>query len=265
MTRVPLASLGLLAGLLTFSLWHAKAARLDAQPTSQTARVPVLIELFTSEGCSDCPPANVLLAKLDRSQPIPAADLVVLSEHVDYWNDIGWKDPYSAHLFSLRQGDYARRFRLQGPYTPQMVVDGDIELVGSDERSAIHAVESAIKTVKIPVTLTSIRLEPNHTLAVHIDAGPLPGKPVPNQILLALADDSDQSSVSAGENSGRILKHVAVVRSLTQVGTIDSVAFSKDVKVDAENANPHRLRIVAFVQDAASGKVLGVGSAQLSN
>ncbi|HXQ34159.1 MAG TPA: DUF1223 domain-containing protein, partial [Anaerolineales bacterium] len=131
------------------------AASAKAGPAS-SPRTPVLVELFTSEGCSSCPPADALLEKLDRSQPVGGADLVVLSEHVDYWNDIGWKDPYSSHEFSVRQGDYARRFRLNSPYTPQMVVDGEMELVGSDERRAIRVIENSIKTVKLPVALSSI-------------------------------------------------------------------------------------------------------------
>src|SRR5216684_8390832 len=140
--------------------------------SDDTIRTPVLVELFTSEGCSSCPPADALLERLDRSQPVRNAQLVVLSEHVDYWDDIGWKDPYSSHEFSVRQGDYALRFRLDSPYTPQMVVDGDMELVGSDERRAIQVIKNTIKTAKIPVVLSSIHREGDKTLAVHIEVGP---------------------------------------------------------------------------------------------
>ncbi len=268
MTLSRVALIGLLALLLTVSLWHQRAAGVETRTSTGTSRIPVLIELFTSEGCSSCPPADALLEKLDRTQPVRDADLVVLSEHVDYWNDIGWKDPYSSHLFSIRQGDYAHRFRLEGPYTPQMVVDGDMEFIGTDERRAIQVRENAIKTIKLPLALSSIRLEDNNMLAVHVDAGPLhfSGRRTSAQVLLALADDSDQSIVGGGENTGRILKHVAVVRSLTQTGTIDDGAtFSRDVKVSTENANPRNLRVVAIVQETTAGKVLGVGSARISD
>jgi hypothetical protein len=268
-SRFPIIALVAMSFLAILTVRHLRAASTEAGPASDgTRRTPVLVELFTSEGCSSCPPADALLEKLDKSQPVGSADLVVLSEHVDYWNDIGWKDPYSSHQFSVRQGDYALRFRLEGPYTPQMVVDGYMELVGGDERRAIQVIKNTIKTAKLPVVLSSIHREDDKTIAVHIEVGPRDssGTRAPAQVLIALADNSDQSSVRGGENSGRILKHVAVVRGLTLVGTIDSAAmFSKDVTVNAEKVDQRNLRIIAIVQETGVGRVLGVGSARVSN
>jgi hypothetical protein len=260
---VALAGIFLISGVRNSSI-----AGPDTRSAASSSRVPVLIELFTSEGCSSCPPADVLLGQLDRFQPVAAAEAIVLSEHVDYWDDIGWKDPYSSRQFSLRQRDYARRFRLDGAYTPQMVVDGNVQLVGSDEREALRVVGNAAKVAKVPVSLSSPRLEDAGTLIVQVAVGPaLPSaKPISGQVLLALADDNDQSNVRHGENAGRILKHVAVVRTLTQVGVIDgSGAFSKEVSVSTGNANLQNLRIVAIVQEAPAGRILGVGSTRLSN
>jgi hypothetical protein len=256
------------AFLVLLLLRYVRTASAEPRPIGDAGtRIPVLIELFTSEGCSDCPPADALLEKLDRTQPVRNAQLIVLSEHVDYWNDIGWKDPYSSHEFSIRQGDYAHRFRLDSAYTPQMVVDGDAQFVGSDERRAIQAVEGAAKVEKVPIALSSVHLEGN-TLVAHVETGVLPSSTSSKSanVLLALADDSDQSNVRRGENAGRILTHVAVVRSLTQVGAISrGGAFSGEVKVSSANANPRNLRVVAIVQDMAVGRVLGVDSLRLSN
>ena len=134
--KTPIYARAAVAGLVAILAGYAPAAE-----TTSGTRVPVLLELFTSEGCSSCPPADRLLETFDRTQPFAKADLIVLSEHVDYWDRLGWKDPYSSPQFSARQQEYADRFSRDGVYTPQLVVDGRFELVGSDQRSASSAIQ----------------------------------------------------------------------------------------------------------------------------
>src|SRR5215471_2198810 len=166
-------------------------------------RQAVLVELFTSESCSSCPPADALLERLDRSQPIRGAQIVVLSEHVDYWNRIGWADPYSSPAFSARQEQYARRFRTQGPYTPQMVVDGRSEFVGSDARTADSAIRAAAKHPKAVIRISE------ESGSAFIDVAPLPpGTARKAGVFAAYAMDSGTQDVVRGENKGRRLHHV---------------------------------------------------------
>jgi hypothetical protein len=267
--RLVLTSVVSVAVLGALLLPGMEAMRGGTRPANGNAqRTPVLVELFTSEGCSDCPPADSLLERLDRSQPVSGAELIVLSEHVDYWNDIGWKDPFSSHEYSERQGAYADHFRLSGVYTPQMVVDGEFELVGSDERGAIRAIENATKAEKIPVKISSIHLESGNVVSLHVDVGQLPSSVAAGsaEMLIATADESDESHVSRGENAGRNLKHIAVLRSLTPVGTVNrSVEFSQDVRIHINRENTGNLRFVAIVQEVPVGRVLGAGWARLSN
>ncbi len=219
-------------------------------------RVPVLVELFTSEGCSSCPPADSFLQKLDQ-QPLAGAELIVMSEHVDYWNHIGWKDPYSARFYSDRQSVYAHRFGLEGPYTPEMVVDGSSEFVGSDPELARKAFDRALGAQKIPVRLSAISIAAaGNVLQAHVETA---DETADADVLVAIALNHAESQVLHGENGGRTLTHTAVVRSMTKIGTVTrGQGFAKDVQIKLDSGvAADNLRVIAFVQQPHQGKILG--------
>jgi hypothetical protein len=226
-------------------------------------RIPVLVELFTSEGCSSCPPADAFLQRLD-TQPFPDTQVIVLSEHVDYWNHIGWTDPYSSHAYSERQDDYSRHFKLESVYTPQMIVDGAKEFVGNDPSEAQKVFAQVAKSPKIQIRLTDIRLE-NGSIHAHVDAEPLSDR-TKAEVDFVVALDRAESHVLKGENAGRQLTHVAVVRSISRVGTIDSTRpFSEDVSVKLGKPDEvSNLRLIAFIQRPGPGRVLGATMETLS-
>jgi hypothetical protein len=223
---------------------------------------PVLVELFTSEGCSSCPPADALLQQLDRTQPVVGAHLIVLSEHVDYWNHIGWTDPYSSRFFSDRQGAYSDRFGLSSVYTPQMVVDGNTQFVGNDSHLASQAVQKALALQKVAIRISRISLGASKMLQTHIDTDALPEtlKVRKADVYLVVALNHAESQVLRGENSGHRLTHVGVVQSLTKIGSIEAgKSFSQDVRIKLDSrTDPANLRIIAFIQQSGQRQVLGV-------
>ncbi|MGO9346503.1 MAG: DUF1223 domain-containing protein [Terriglobales bacterium] len=243
------------------ALASAAGAGVSANGARTDSAAPVLLELFTSEGCSSCPPADRLLAKLDGTQPIAGAQLIVLSEHVDYWDHDGWKDAYSSSAFTSRQEEYARRFGLNSAYTPQLVVDGNAQVVGSDSAAADRAIDSARRRAKVPVRMSAVALADPKTIRVHLSVDALPGdfNAPKADILVAVALDHAESHVSAGENSGRDLRHVAVAESISKVGTVGKgKKFDGDVTVKVKGAaGLEGLRLIAFVQGADGGDVVG--------
>ena len=212
---------------------------LFAAAAAEPARAPVLVELFTSEGCSSCPPADRLLQQLD-------SHAIVLSEHVDYWNQLGWKDPYSSAQFTQRQEAYERQLGVDGPFTPQMVVDGAAQFNGSDASRASSEIGKAGARHKATVKLS----RSDAGIDITVEDAPRSGN-----VYLVLADRTDSSQVAAGENKGRQLQHVAVVRSLKKIGTVKrGQAFHKLVEMPREAAAQ---RVIVFVQESDLGPVTG--------
>jgi hypothetical protein len=239
--------------LLLFLVCIFSASEGKPASAAELGPTPILVELFTSEGCSDCPPADAFLQTLDSKQPVPGALLIVLEEHVDYWDDQGWKDPFSSHALTLRQSSYVDRMRLASAYTPQMVIDGAYQFVGSDRGSASKALASARLSPKIEIRITSAKLEDASTI-LHVDTDVLPAKA---DVLVAIAADHAETQVLRGENGGRHLEHVAIVKSLEKVGKAEKgQAFSKDVSISAKG--PAQMsRVIVFLQERNQGKILG--------
>jgi len=230
----------------------------------------VLVELFTSEGCCDCPPAEAIAVKMEK-QPLTGIDLIVLEEHVDYWNHDGWVDPYSSVEWTARQREYVSKVGGNSPYSPEMVVDGETQFVGSNGRAAQQAIEKAASQPETNITISQASADPKDAADFKITAGKLEGDAAgdPVEVWIAVTEDGLHSSVSAGENAGHTLYHSAVLRYLHKVGAAQAsgdAAFTGDAHVKlSSNWNRQNLNVVVFLQDKKTLKVLGVASAKLTS
>lgn len=247
------------AAVAAVAAWASQGGPQPAANVESAPARPVLVELFTSEGCSSCPPADALLAKLDEAQPIPGAHAIVLSEHVTYWDHEGWRDPFSLDAVTYRQKWYGDKFGLSDVYTPQMVVDGAVQFVGGDGSKLVRAVEAAEATPKQELTIADAAWAGDSVrFAVHAPAGDAGnGK---TELYAALAIDAAQTSVTGGENAGRMLRHVAVVRALKEIGpeARDGRPVALKLPNDKQIAATEPLRLVVFVVDKRTGHVLGI-------
>jgi hypothetical protein len=250
----------LIAALFGFSVLQAKA---PASPDGTPARVPVIVELFTSEGCSDCPPADALVRKLEETQPVPNVEIIVLSEHVDYWNHIGWTDRFSSKTFTERQQKYGDRFKLDSVYTPQMVVDGRTELNGADERRALKAIADAAKMEKTEITVNVAKSGPEAYFVTYgVDEGTTARDA---ELTIAVTESGLETQVHNGENKGRTLYHTGVVRYTKQFPVSKlSVGGALPLKLDP-SWKEDNLRVVAYLQNKADNHILGATTAGLSS
>ncbi len=230
-------------------------------PAAPASRTPVIVELFTSEGCSSCPPADAVLSGLIKAQPVPGAEVIALGEHVDYWNHGGWADRFSSAKFSVRQSDYSRFFGLDNVYTPQMIVDGHAEFVGSDDIRARQAIAQAARAPKADVQVAKAS---GDLLTVRVDRLPASVKNDAAFVILAVTEDGLSSSVGGGENSGRHLVHSAVVRQLRVLGTTSGGVFTATPAVSLESDwRRSPLHAVVFVQERGSRRIVGAAEINL--
>lgn len=226
-----------------------------AEPT------PVIVELFTSEGCSSCPPADALLKQLSENSSFPGVRIIALEEHVDYWNHLGWSDPFSSSDFSQRQQAYSTSIPTDGIYTPQMVVDGRHAFVGSRSREARDTIQKAAAEPKLPLQIRR-KSAGVSTSEFEIQLPDLNHAPSDLELWIAVTESSLSSNVTSGENGGTTLQHAAIVRSLQRLGAPrgnSPQSFFTEVKAD-HRWNQHNLAVVAFLARKHSRQILAADS-----
>ena len=248
--------------LSLFGLLRSKDA-VSSSP-AEDARTPsvAIVELFTSEGCSSCPPADELLRKVNLKQA-PSGQLIVgISEHVTYWNHLGWKDPFSADTFTNRQYRYSQRLSPEGPYTPQMVVNGRSQFVGSSGSALADALRADASQDHADLRLLSSAVSPD---GIDLDFA-LKGRPGKDlDVIAVVTDDSDRSHVLRGENSGELLQHAFVARSLNRVASV-SGDTRKNVHIawtgSAFQAGSGH-HVILFAQEPQQGAIVGAVAASI--
>lgn len=246
--------------LLIFGYRHGMASVASGD---ETTKQPVVVELFTSEGCSDCPPADTLLKDLSEKQPLSGIEILALEEHVDYWNSNKWVDPFSSIDFSTRQQQYATTLHAGDVYTPQMVVDGSSQFIGSRTREAEDQIRWAAARKKGRLLLTSTPGQKEHTRSFELSLDP--SSPALNastlDLWVAITEKGLSSKVTGGENSGEMLQHAPVVRLLHKQQSVtvpltSPVSFSVNLH---KSWNPTNLTVVAFLADPKLHQIQAAG------
>jgi hypothetical protein len=227
-------------------------------------RAPVLVELFTSEGCSTCPAADALLESLQRDQLVAGAEVIPVGLHVDYFNHLGWKDAFSSASFTARQRDYSQLFGPDSVYTPQIVVDGREAVPGNDEGQVRRAIESAAARPHLPLRVTARGTADRLRLTID-----LPGAPPDIEridVFGAITEDNVTSVVNRGENSGRTLHHVAVARTIQRLEVLASKrsVLEAELKLGRGWSRPG-LRTVVWLQGVKSRQVYAAAIAPITN
>ncbi len=230
---------------------------------AQAPRVPVLVELYTSEGCSSCPPADALLESLLRDQPVARAEVIPIGLHVDYFNSLGWKDPFSSSAFTVRQRSYSPVSGDDNLYTPQIVVDGRDTVEGTKGDLVRRAIDSAANRPHIVVSLAARVVADRVHLTIGVPAAPSTAEKI--QVMAAITEDGLSSVVTRGENNGRTLHHVAVARVVQEVNVLSAMRASLEKQLTlGKGWTRTGLRAAVWLQGATSRHVYGAAVADLT-
>lgn len=258
MKPVKLAAIGIAA--VAFSLFTAAFASRNTPDKEQDRAVQgkgfAVLELFTSEGCSSCPPADALLARIQKAagdQPV-----YILAYHVDYWNRLGWKDIFSKAEYSKRQNQYSRQLGAQ-VYTPQLIINGKSEYIGSDEAAVREAIKGALNgSSQLSLNIKG-QFEPGK-VQLHYQ---VTGKAGNSQLLVALIEKHATSQVKRGENEGRTLAHVQIVNDLHVFSLQSGNEGSEQINLPAA-FNPQDWELIGMLQDEQTGSIEAAGHVSLS-
>lgn len=230
--------------------------RLNSAPVNPSKGFAV-VELFTSEGCSSCPPADELVARIQKENTDKS--VYILAFHVDYWNKLGWKDVFSNTLYSKRQYQYAQWLKLSSVYTPQIVVNGSKEFVGSEEAALRSAVTSGLQHTAAARLILKEPKVSHDNISIQYDVEGISGQ---NSVVLALIEKSAETNVKRGENGGHILRHVQIVRNL-EIQDLDGKK-SNTIHIDIpEGLNRQNLEMIAFLQSKNNGEIKAAAKAVL--
>jgi len=223
----------------------------------------VVLELFTSEGCSSCPPADAFLKQLDDTGRVNDVDVIAIEEHVDYWDRLGWRDPFSSQDWTERQEQYARVFRHDGPFTPQFVVNGRRDFVSMSSREALQSMVEASTAAAAELHLSPTGDSPR-SAEFSITIENAPPETHSAVLLLAVTERGLSSNVLRGENQGRNLAHAPVLRSLTRLHipkAKPSGVSEMKAKVTLDPSwKRENLRFVIFLQDQKSLHIVGAAA-----
>jgi hypothetical protein len=246
----------LLPALCLFIAAMVSAAFVNTKPAISTAKKTfngpgfAVVELFTSEGCSSCPAADAVVAKIEKESA--GKPVYILAYHVDYWNRLGWKDVFSSADYSRRQNTYANWLNLSSVYTPQVIVNGQKEFVGSQEGTLRNAITAGItKAPKADLTLNGLNATNGDATVKYT----IEGAGANTALLFALVEKNATTAVKAGENNGRMLSHVQIVTKLETVTLNGNKSGEANISLPKNFAAPN-YEVIAFVQNNQNGEIL---------